>query len=81
MKTISIANHKGGVAKTQTALELACWYARRQQRVLLLDLDAQANATDILLAGDKPAGRTIPEILIEGNGIALQDIMTRMLAI
>lgn len=51
-KIIAIANHKGGVGKTTTTASLGIALSRMGQRVMLVDLDAQANLTSLFI-GDE----------------------------
>jgi chromosome partitioning protein len=48
-KVISIASQKGGTGKTSTSISLAAGLALQGERVLLIDIDSQANASKVLL--------------------------------
>ena len=61
-KIIVLANHKGGVGKTTSAASVGTILSRKGYRVLLVDLDAQANLTSSILT-DEPSS-TIYEALI-----------------
>lgn len=63
MKVIAIANQKGGVGKTTTAMNLSHALTLRGQRVLLMDLDSQANCTSGLGIDAPPLSSIYPVLL------------------
>jgi chromosome partitioning protein len=76
MKIVAIANQKGGVGKTTTAVNLGCALAERGQRILIVDLDPQANATSAL-GLQEIEGESLYEPLLGGGSIVEKIIPTR----
>jgi chromosome partitioning protein len=65
-RVVAVANQKGGVGKTTTAVNLSAGLALAERRTLLIDLDPQGNATTGLGIDKNSLKRTIYHVLLEG---------------
>src|SRR4051794_5362051 len=71
---ISIASQKGGVGKTSSSISLSAGLARKGKKVLLVDIDSQANSSKVLLKDyeDIPKDQTIYATILERNPLPIR---------
>ncbi len=77
LKIVAIANQKGGVGKTTTAVNLGAALAEKNQRILLVDLDPQGNATSSIGMQDFE-GETLYDPLLGSAPMAERILPTRL---
>jgi len=73
---IAIANQKGGVGKTDLAVNLSCQLANAGKKVILIDLDPQANTTDYLVGSEITIEKTTADLLLD-DSTSLGDVLIK----
>src|SRR5829696_6663403 len=80
---ISVASQKGGTGKTSTSISLAAGLARKGKRVLLIDIDSQANSSKVLVPDypQIPSDQTIYATILERKPLPVHQTSVNNLSI
>src|SRR2546421_5364188 len=72
---LSIASQKGGVGKTSSSISLSAGLAKKNKRVLLIDIDSQANSSKVLLPNypEIPTDQTVHTTIIEQKPLPVHE--------
>src|SRR5436189_6306110 len=81
--TIAIASQKGGTGKTSTTISLAAGLAHKGKKVLLIDIDSQANSSKVLLREYQkiPKEQTLYATIIERKALPVHPTQVTNLSI
>jgi chromosome partitioning protein len=80
-RVYALANQKGGVGKTTTAVNLGAFLAAAGQRVLLVDVDPQANATSSLGVDRKDLSLSTYDVLLNGAPAERAILLTKQMGL
>lgn len=73
-KIITLANHKGGVGKTTSAASIGACMASMEKKVLLIDLDGQANLTSYFIPDEDDIQESVFDALVNGTPLPIVNL-------